>query len=305
MLTVEEAFDISILEEGQFLLGEDFITETLGFTWDKIYKVFVKSIKEYSRRKPVFETKVLTGSPESGIYIMPEGTISVLATRYDILDNYPRFMFPDFGQIQFEYEKHNRTLRTFPPMQTLRVTYSREYTFGNSATINMTEYVAGYETEIKMTLNAHPQKGTLKISKDGKEMVETGIVYQEVDNGTPEHEKIKMVALKGSLGKGFYNPATRELNLFIKKGEDGDIVASFTPKYDYVNELSLVDTLFLNLFKSYLLEALASLRSQATQAALHNVDLSNDDLYGRARYLRSMVIKHLRETFDFGSIALI
>ena len=111
--------------------------------------------------------------------------------------------------------------------------------------------------------------------------------------------------MKGDLGKGFYNPETRELNLFIKKGEDGDLNVSFTPKYKYVNELSLVDTLFLNLFKSYLLEAIASLRSQATQAHLHNIDLTSDDLYGRARALRAMVIKHLRETFDFGSTAFI
>ena len=45
MLTVEEAFDIAVTEEGQFLMGEDFITSTLGFDWDKIYKVFVKSVK--------------------------------------------------------------------------------------------------------------------------------------------------------------------------------------------------------------------------------------------------------------------
>ena len=56
MLTVEEAFDLTLIEEGQYLLGEDFITETLGFTWDRINKVFQKSIKEYSRRRPIVET---------------------------------------------------------------------------------------------------------------------------------------------------------------------------------------------------------------------------------------------------------
>ena len=305
MLTVEEAFDIAVTEEGQFLMGEDFITSTLGFDWDKIYKVFVKSVKEFSRRKPIHETKVMTSSGESGEYLMPEGTIAVQAIRYDILDSYPRFMFPDFGQINFEFEKHNRKLKTFPPMQTLRVTYSREYTFNDSAKINMTEYTVDYETEVNLTLNGHPKKGTLTISKNDKGMKETGTAWQEFDNGTPEHGKIKVITLKGDLGKGFYNPETRELNLFIKKGEDGDLNISFTPKYKYVNELSLVDTLFLNLFKSYLLEAIASLRSQATQAHLHNIDLTSDDLYGRARALRAMVIKHLRETFDFGSTAFI
>ena len=305
MLTVEEAFDIAITEEGQFLLGEEFITDTLGFDWDKIYKVFVKSVKEYSRRKPIHETKVMQGSAESGEYIMPEGTIAVQAIRYDILDHYPRFMFPDFGQINFEFEKHNRKLKTFPPMQTLRVTYSREYTFSNSAKISMTEYMADYETEMTLLLNGHPKKGTIVVSKNGKEMKEVGVTNQKVENGTPEHETIKVISLKGDLGKGIYKPETRELTIFTKKGEEGDLEVSFTPKYKYINELSLVDTLYLNLFKSYLLEAIASLRSQATQAHLHNVDLTTDDLYGRARALRAMVIKHLRETFDFGSTAFI
>lgn len=303
MLTVEQAFDISITEEGQFLLGEEFITETLGFTWDKIYAVFVKSAKEYARRKPVVETTVLQGSSESGKYIMPEGTIAVTAIRYDILDNYPRYMFPDFGQIQYEYEKHNRTLRTFPPMQSLRVTYSREYTFSNSANITTSEYMVSYETEAMLNLPAHPKKGTITVEKDGKTMVESGIVYQEVDNGTGTHDKVKMVALKGDLGKGFYNPDTRELHLILKKGSDGDVNVSFLPKYDYIKELSLIDTLFTDLFKAHLLEAIASLRNQATQANLHNIDLSSDDLYGRARLLKAQVAKSLRDAFDYSAIA--
>lgn len=305
MLTVEEAFDIAIIEEGQFLLGTEFIVDTLGFNWDKIYKVFVKSVKEYSRRKPLFETKTLYSTDEAGVYKMPEGTVAVNAVRYDILPNYPRFMFPDFGPINFEYEDHNKILRTFPPMQSLRVSYSREYTFSNSANMSMTEFLMGYETEAEMLLNANPKKGTLTISKDGKTMVENGIIWQEVDNGTPEHSKVKMVALKGDLGKAFFNPATRELHLYPKKGTDGDLTVSFFPKYDYVNELTLRNELFLELFKSHLLEAIASLRNQATQAHLHNVDLSTDDLYGRARLLRAQVEKHLRETFDFGATAFI
>ena len=32
MLTVEEAFDIVVIEEGQYLLGVDFITNALGLT---------------------------------------------------------------------------------------------------------------------------------------------------------------------------------------------------------------------------------------------------------------------------------
>lgn len=303
MLTVEEAFDISLIEEGQFLLGEDFITETLGFGWDKINKVFVKALKEYAKRKPVVETKVFRDTSGQGQYTMPEGTLSVTSIRYDILEYYPRFMFPDFGQIQYEFEKHNRLLKTFPPMQSLRITYSREYTLSDSAPILMSEYTVDYETDINLKLIAHPKKGTINVSKNGKSMVETGVTRQEVDNGTNDHPTIKVIALKGDLGKGFYNPQSRELSLFIKKGEDGDVNVTFTPKYKSVVELSSGDYVFMELFKSYLLEGIASLRNQATQAHLHNIDLSTDDLYGRARLLRAEAKKHMRETIDFSAMA--
>ena len=55
MLTVEEAFELTLIEEGQYLLGEDFITQTLGFSWDQIAKVFYKSIREYARCKHIVE----------------------------------------------------------------------------------------------------------------------------------------------------------------------------------------------------------------------------------------------------------
>lgn len=305
MLTLEEAFNTAIIEEGQFLFGEEFIVDTLGFTWDKLHKLFIKSVKEFSRRRPVVETKVIKSSSEAGIYQMPEGTIAVTAIRYDILNAFPRYMFPDFGQLNFEFEKHNRILKTFPPMQTLRVTYSREYTFSNSAPITMTDDVASYDKELIYTLSAFPKKGSIKITKEDASMGEVGRVIQEIDNGTPQHKKVELIELKGSLGKGLYNPETRELAIYPKIKSDGEIIISFMPKYKYVNELSLTDTLYLNLFKSYLLEAIASIRNQATQSHLHNIDLTSDDLYNRARFLRSLVIKNLRETFDFGATALI
>lgn len=303
MLTVEEAFDIALIEEGQFLLGEEFVTESLGYGWDKIYTVFQKSLKEYAKRKPVVETKVMTDSSGQGLYTMPEGTLAVTAIRYDILQNYPRYMFPDFGQIQYEFEKHNRRLKTFPPMQSLRITYSREYTLSDSATIQLSEYTVSYEKEVELHLTAHPKKGTLQVYKNGIGMVETGVKTQKVDNGTNEHPEIKVTSLKGDLGSGLYNPISRDLTLFLKKGEDGDVVVSFTPKYKYVDELTSGDYIFMELFKSYLLEGIASLRSQATQARLHNIDLSSDDLYGRARLLRSEANKHMRETIDFSAMA--
>ena len=59
----------------------------------------------------------------------------------------------------------------------------------------------------------------------------------------------------------------------------------------------------MGLFKAYVLEALASLREQATQKDLHNIDLNLDDLRGRAMYLRAESKKNLRETIDFSAMA--
>ena len=83
MLTVEEAFELTLIEEGQYLLGEDFITQTLGFSWDQIAKVFYKSIREYARRKPIVETKIISNGA-NGVFYMPEGTLAVRGICYDI-----------------------------------------------------------------------------------------------------------------------------------------------------------------------------------------------------------------------------
>jgi hypothetical protein len=303
MLTVEELFDLVITEEGQFLLGESFITETLGFTWDRIANVFYNSLKEYARRKPVFETEVKKSQNEDGVFIMPANTLSVRAIRYDILDSYPRTLFPEFGQVSYEYDHHSQKLRTLPPMTTLRITYSREYNLDNSATIDTTEYMADYETGMLITLKVKPKKGTLIVTKNGKSMKECGIENKILDLENGQHKKITLIHLEGDLGEGYYNPNTRELEVSLPEGEYGDLVASCTPYYKYCTELDAGDYTYKKFFKAYILEALASLRAQATQADLHHIDLSSDELYARARLLKQEVYKNLRETVDFGALA--
>lgn len=302
MLTVEEAFDITLIEEGQYLLGEDFITETLGLTWDHIAKLFYKAAKEYAQRKPAVETKVISGG-NNGVFTMPEGTIAVTAIRYDILDSYPKTMFSDFGLRNFEYDIHSRKLRTFPPMSSLRVSYSREYRLSDSATVSMSEYMVDYEDEYVTRLNTRPKKGTLTVSLGGKSMVETGIVKKALKDALGNDVPTKFVELTGDLGTGYYNPETRDLEIHWTKGLEGDLVIACKPYYKVIEELSVASYTYMGLFKAYVLEAIASLKEQATQKGLHNIDLNSDDLKARALFLRQEARTNLRKTIDFSAMA--
>lgn len=302
MLTVEEAFDIVLIEEGQYLLGEEFITDTLGLTWDHIAKLFYKAAKEYAQRKPVVETAVIHGG-NNGVFYMPEGTLAVRAIRYDILDSYPKTMFSDFGQVNYEYDVHSRKLRTFPPMSSLRVSYSREYRLSDSATVSMSEYMVDYEDEYTTRLNTKPKKGTLSISLGGKSMKESGIERKLMKNSMGQDIPHRLVKLSGDLGNGYYNPETREIEIHWKKGLEGDLVISCTPYYKVISELSVQTYTFMGLFKAYVLEAIASLKEQATQKGLHNIDLNSDDLKSRALFLRQEARKNLRNTIDFSAMA--
>lgn len=302
MLTVEKAFDITLIEEGQYLLGEDFITQTLGFGWDQIATLFYKSIKEYARRKPIVETKIIS-SGSNGVFYMPEGTLAVRAIRYDILDDYPRTMFPDFGQTNYEYDIHSRKLRTFPPMSSLRVSYSREYTLSDSAQVISSEYMADYEDEYDTRLLTKPKKGTLTVSMNGKSMKEVGVEKKLIKDSLGNNNPIKLIKLEGDLGSGYYNPDTREIEIHWGKGSSGDLNIACTPYYKVCTELNESEYTYMGLFKAYVLEAIASLREQATQRDLHNIDLNSDDLKGRALLLRAESKRNLRETIDFSAMA--
>lgn len=302
MLTVEEAFDITLIEEGQYLLGESFITDTLGLTWDQIAKLFYKAAKEYARRKPIVETKIIS-SGANGVFYMPEGTLAVRAIRYDILDDYPRTMFPDFGQTNYEYDIHTRKLRTFPPMSSLRVSYSREYKLSDSATVSMSEYMVDYEDEFVTRLNTKPKKGTLKVSLNGKSMkatgMETKLFKDDMGNDVPH----RFVKLSGDLGYGYYDPVTRDIEIHWEAGQEGDLLIECNPYYKAIQELSISEYTYMGLFKAYLMEAIASLKEQATQRGLHNIDLNSDDLKARALFLRQEARRNLKDTIDFSAMA--
>ena len=75
------------------------------------------------------------------------------------------------------------------------------------------------------------------------------------------------------------------------------------PMYKYIVEMDIGEYVFTKLFASRILIALASLRNQATQEELHNIDLTTDDLMDRARLLRREVEDLLRSTISFSSMA--
>ena len=304
MLTVEELVEVSLIEEGQFLLGEEFITDTLGFGWDKLHKVFVKALKEYARRHPIVETTVMTADSTAGVFFMPEGTLAVRAIRYNMLDDYPRTLFSDFGQINYEFDPHTGRLRTFSPMSSLRITYSREYTMSDSATVTQKEYMVDYEDEALFKLACKPKKKTIVVTQNSLSMEETGIEKKQFeDASTGVKTLVKLIKLEGDLGTGYYNPNTRELEVRLNEGADGDLVVTCKPMFPVVTELDIGNYIFTKLFKSYMLEAVASLRSQATQQDLQDIDLNVDDLHARAMILRSEVKQLLKDTIDFSAMA--
>lgn len=302
MLTVEELFDEFLIEEGQYFMGEEYITQTLGLDWKKLHNLFKRTTQVYARRKPVVETKVIHGSGQ-GKFKMPDNTLAVREVRYDILDEYPRTLYDGFGQINYEYDRHTQILRSFPPMNSLRVSYSREYTFSNSAEYKMSEFMAEYETEFNTKLEAYPRKGSIKIELGGKTMKEVRKERVEVDMGDGTTEVVNVIKLEGDLGEGYYNPENREIELHFGEGHEGDLVISCIPMYEYCVELNMGEYTFVKLYKAHLLESIASARSQITQEDLHNIDFTSDDLYGRARLLKAEVYKNLRETIDFSAMA--
>ena len=234
---------------------------------------------------------------------MPEGTLAVRAIRYDILDSYPRTMFTDFGQTSYEYDIHSRKLRTFPPMSSLRVSYSREYRLTDSAQVSMSEYMVDYENEYVTRLNTKPKKGTLTVSLGGKTAKEVGIVKKLMKDSMGEDIPTKLIKLDGDLGTGYFNPETRDIEINWGGGLEGDLVISCLPYYKVIEELSVSTYTYMGLFKAYVLEAIASLKEQATQRGLHNIDLNSDDLKARALFLRQEARKNLRNTIDFSAMA--
>ena len=314
MLYLEESVETILAEEGQDLLGLSFLTETLGLTWKKMEELFRKSALQYSRRRPIEETRNFSSnfSSETATLMMPEGVRAVKAVRYGILEQLPRFYVDEFGKLSFEYEEHTRLLKVWPPITPLRVTYTRDLyitktrkLYGN-ATIPIGE--SYYYTELPTS----PVDQTLKITftdADENTFTMEYVSDEEItDVGVYSDEVQKVIHLAGDLGEATYNTATRELEIQFNEEEEGLLVGGnltyeYYPKYYILPDISLQDEIFNKLFASKILEALASLRAQSTQEVLHNIDLTTDELYTRVRILKRELNQLLRNTIKFSGMA--
>ena len=314
MLYLEESVETILAEEGQDLLGLSFLTETLGLTWKKMEELFRKSALQYSRRRPIEETRNFSSnfSSETATLMMPEGVRAVKAVRYGILEQLPRFYVDEFGKLSFEYEEHTRLLKVWPPITPLRVTYTRDLyvtktrkLYGN-ATIPIGE--SYYYTELPTA----PVNQTLKITftdADENKFTMEYVSEEEItDVGVYSDEVQKVLHLAGDLGEATYNTATRELEIQFNEEEEGLLVGGnltyeYYPKYYLLPDISLQDEIFNKLFASKILEALASLRAQSTQEVLHNIDLTTDELYTRVRILKRELNQLLRNTIKFSGMA--
>lgn len=307
MLYLEESVETILSEEGQDLLGLSFLTETLGLTMKKMEALFRKSALQYSRRRPIEETRVFNSSSGDNVatLVMPEGVRAVKAVRYGVLEELPRFYMEDFGRISYEYEEHTRILKVWPPITPLRITYTRDLAIDKTRKIVGTGSVHANDTYFYTELPTAPMKCSLSITVGGVEIKVTDEHKEFVPTTLGEEEQI-IFDLTGEGVEGTYNTVTRELELEFEEDvikEDSPIVYEYYPHYYVLPDISLQDEIFNKLFASKILEALATLRAQATQEVLHNIDLTTDELYTRVRILKRELNTLLRNTIKFSGMA--
>lgn len=319
MLYLEELVDATIAEEGQTLMGLDFLFDVLNLPMQKIDLIFKKTLMEYSERRPMKKTTVInsfdymSNDGNNGFVAMPEGTTSCRVARYGVLPNQmPRYYMPKFGEQNVEFDPITLTCRVWPPVTPLRLTYTQRYTPTTSVLIQKTLDIPYQTDEVEMTLDTAYAAKTLTFQKAVPVVDENGKLTSEILSMSPtgyvnerfeDGETISEAILKGTLGEGTVNLKTREVNLQLSSDVVAPILVTYYPKYSVVKELDLGDRLFNKFFASRLLGALATLRAQATQEKLHNIDLTTDDLLARVADLKKEVREILKSSISFGDMA--
>lgn len=313
---MEELLDAIIAEEGQTLMGLEFLIETLNLPMKKIDTLFKKALSEYSERRPMKKTTVINNfdyaDPEAGYITMPEGTTSCRVARYGVLPNQmPRFYMPKFAEQNVEFDITTRQCRVWPPVTPLRLTYTQRFVTTTNILIEKLIEIP-YETdEYEFDLPTMYANKTLSIQKsvvvedpDTGELIPeilsmkpTGTILQEDDG-----EDSKAI-LKGSLGEGKVNLKTREVSLKLSNDTASPLVITYYPKWSVVKELDIGNYLFTRIFACKILEALASARAQATQENLHNIDLSTDRLLDRVAELKKEIRELGRASISFHDMA--
>ena len=316
MLYLEELLDAIIAEEGQTLMGLEFLIDTLGLSMKRIDTLFKKALSEYSERRPMKKTEVINNfdyaDPESGYITMPEGTTSCRVARYGVLPNQmPRYYMPKFGEQNVEFDITTLKLRVWPPVTPLRITYTKRFVPTTNVLIEKTIEIP-YETdEYEFALPTFYANKTLTIQKSVviRDPV-TGELVPEILSMKPtgsivqdeEGENSKAI-LKGTLGKGSVDLKTREVTIKMKNDSVSPLLISYYPKWSVVKELDIGNYLFTRIFACKILEALASLRAQATQEKLHNIALDTDDLLTRVAELKKEIRELGRASISFHGMA--
>ena len=310
MLYLEELVDTVLAEEGQTLMGLDFLFETLELPMTKIERIFKKALSEYSERRPMKKTEVFNNYDMNGYITMPEGCTACYSVRYGILPNQmPRFYMPTFGEQNVEYDPSTRQLRVWPPVTPVRITYTAKYMATKNILIEQIFNTSFATDTLDTELNTMFAGKTLTLQRQDVDangnpvvlsMSATGEIIEEEELG--EINVInKKALLSGTLGTGTVDLNTLELNAEFNEPSVSPVIVSYYPKYSVVKELDIGHYVFTKLFASKLLTALASLRAQATQQKLHNIDLTSDELMDRASELRAEVNRLLKSSWNFGA----
>ena len=322
MLYLEELLDAVIAEEGQTLMGLEFLIETLGLSMKKIDLLFRKALSEYSERRPMKKTTVINNfdyaDPEAGYIQMPEGTTSCRVARYGVLPNQmPRYYMPKFGEQNVEFDITTLQLRVWPPVTPLRITYTQRFVPTKNIQIEKILDIPYKTDEFEFDLPTMYASKTLTIQKSVvAQDPETGELVPEILSMTPtgsiewddcefdrDCEGDPQATLSGTLGKGVVNLKTREVTLEMKDDSVSPLVITYYPKWSVVKELDIGNYLFTRIFACKILEALASLRAQATQEVLHHVDLQTDDLLTRVAELKKEIRELGRASISFHSLS--
>lgn len=316
MLYMEELLDAIIAEEGQTLMGLEFLIDTLGLSMKRIDTLFRKALSEYSERRPMKKTTVINNfdyaDPEAGYITMPEGTTSCRVARYGVLPNQmPRYYMPKFAEQNVEFDITTRQCRVWPPVTPLRLTYTQRFVPTTNVQIEKIIEVP-YETdEYEFDLPTMYANKTLSIQKSvviidpitGEQTAEilsmkpTGAILHEKDNDD------NLAVLKGSLGEGKVNLRTREVKLDLSNDSASPMVVTYYPKWSVVKELDIGNYLFTRIFACKILEALASMRAQTSQENLHNIDLTTDRLLDRVAELKKEIRELGRASISFHDMA--
>ena len=316
MLYMEELLDAIIAEEGQTLMGLEFLIDTLGLSMKRIDTLFKKALSEYSERRPMKKTTVVNNfdyaDPEAGYIVMPEGTTSCRVARYGVLPNQmPRYYMPKFGEQNVEFDITTLRLRVWPPVTPLRLTYTQRFVATTNVLIEKTIDVP-YETdEYEFELPTMYANKTLSIQKNVivKDPI-TGELKPEILSMKPTGSIVQdecgegsKAVLKGTLGKGSIDLKTREIKIKMKNGAASPLMVTYYPKWSVVKELDIGNYLFTRIFACKILEALASLRAQATQENLHNIALDTDRLLDRVAELKKEIRELGRASISFHAMA--